>query len=408
MRDRNKNKKGSKTDFIRYQNDKMKSAERNAFEKELQKDPFAEAASEGFTLISPEEVSGDIADLKKLLKRRVEKRDRIIYYRIAASLAALMIVSSVFIIISRRSSTKQIAANMERTISPEITEVLPITEPADKTEPTAQTAIIPEKKEGRSVVNKKDQKPLIPSENEEIAAYSLIEPVNRAEVKQADEHIKSEQISALPPVMAKSKRSSVYKSEGKIISSEDNLPVAGASIVVVGEKTGVLTDSGGSFSIDLPDSNKHTLVASFIGMETKEFESKQDTPSVIKLDPSLTALNETVVTAYGISREESEMQSKPEEYVAPQPVGGKSNFDKYIRENLHWPDTLYSGQKAIVVINFSVQTDGSIDSIRIIRTPGKPFSDEAIRLLRTGPSWQPAVDNGQIIEDQVRLRIVFK
>jgi hypothetical protein len=37
MRDRNKNKKGSKTDFIRYQNDKMKSAERNAFEKELQK-----------------------------------------------------------------------------------------------------------------------------------------------------------------------------------------------------------------------------------------------------------------------------------------------------------------------------------------------------------------------------------
>ena len=70
----------------------------------------------------------------------------------------------------------------------------------------------------------------------------------------------------------------MYKSEGKIISSEDNLPVAGVSIVVKGEKTGVMTDSGGSFSIDLPDSNKHTLVASFIGMETKEFESKPDTP----------------------------------------------------------------------------------------------------------------------------------
>ena len=83
-------------------------------------------------------------------------------------------------------------------------------------------------------------------------------------------------------------------------------------------------------------------------------------------------------------------------------------FDKYIRENLQWPDTLYSGQKAIVVLGFPVPTDGSIDSIKIIRSPGKPFSDEAIRLLRSGPSWQPAVDNGQIIEDQVRLRIVFK
>jgi len=78
MQEKNKNKKGSKTDFIRYHNDKMKSAERNAFEKELQKDPFAEEASEGFNLITPEEVSGDIADLQKQLKKRVGKRERII------------------------------------------------------------------------------------------------------------------------------------------------------------------------------------------------------------------------------------------------------------------------------------------------------------------------------------------
>ena len=66
------------------------------------------------------------------------------------------------------------------------------------------------------------------------------------------------------------------------------------------------------------------------------------------------------------------------------------------------------GTKGGSRLSFSVHTDGSIDSIKIIRSPGKIFSDEAIRLLRSGPSWQPAEENGQIIEDQVRLRIVFK
>ena len=65
---------------------------------------------------------------------------------------------------------------MERTESPEITESLPITEPADKTELTAQTAIIPEKKEGRSVVNKKDPETINPSENEELLLISHIDP----------------------------------------------------------------------------------------------------------------------------------------------------------------------------------------------------------------------------------------
>ena len=155
MRDRNKNKKGSKTDFIRYQNDKMKSAERNAFEKELQKDPFAEEASEGFALVTPEEVSEDIADLQKQIKRRVGKRDRIIYYRIAASVAVLMIVSSVFIVIERKSTPKQIASNTERTESLEITESGPITEPAEKKELSEKPGVIIEKKAARAVVNKR-------------------------------------------------------------------------------------------------------------------------------------------------------------------------------------------------------------------------------------------------------------
>ncbi len=48
MRDRNKNKRLKFPDFFRYSSDKMSGKERNSFERELQKDPFAMEASEGF------------------------------------------------------------------------------------------------------------------------------------------------------------------------------------------------------------------------------------------------------------------------------------------------------------------------------------------------------------------------
>jgi hypothetical protein len=38
----------------------------------------------------------------------------------------------------------------------------------------------------------------------------------------------------------------------------------------------------------------------------------------------------------------------------------------------------------------------------------KRFSDEAFRLIGSGPAWKPEAENGKPVEDQVRLRVVFK
>jgi len=61
-----------------------------------------------------------------------------------------------------------------------------------------------------------------------------------------------------------------------------------------------------------------------------------------------------------------------------------------------------------VVLGFLVRRDGSIDSINIVRSPGKLFSDEAIRVLKSGPLWNPAKDKGNTVEEYVRLRLVFR
>jgi TonB family protein len=329
MQNKNKNRKSSLADFIRYHDDKMNGKERNAFERELQKDPFAKDASEGLSSIASHEASEDIADLQKQLKKRTAKRQRLFSYRIAASVAVLMVISSIFIIKERNRSTEKIASVIDQVKPVDIPESVPITEPAAKGQLSEQPVRISEKKRERSVDlqnNPESGKASISTENNRIAAYQKIDSIPEIELKQADENLRSEQIAAVSPAPTAGKRSE---------------------------------------------------------------------------------LREVVVTGYGAIKDESGKEDIPAGYVPPQPADGKSGFDKYIRENMQRPDTTSSGQR-VVVLNFIVHTDGSVDSIKIIRSPGKQFSDEAIRLLRSGPAWKPAQDNGKIIEDRVRVRIIFK
>jgi TonB family protein len=120
------------------------------------------------------------------------------------------------------------------------------------------------------------------------------------------------------------------------------------------------------------------------------------------------SLSEVVVVGYGVTREETDDEKADAGLVPPQPSTGKTEFNKYVQNSLHRPDSSTTGQRVVVVLNFLVKTDGSIDSIKIIRSPGKHFSDEAIRVLKTGPTWEPAKENGVAVEHEVRIRIVFR
>ena len=57
------------------------------------------------------------------------------------------------------------------------------------------------------------------------------------------------------------------KVTGTVISQEDGEPIIGASVVVQGSKTGVVTDMNGQFSLSVPEGKK--IVISYIGMKTE-------------------------------------------------------------------------------------------------------------------------------------------
>ena len=68
-----------------------------------------EEASEGFENIDPSSAGDDIAGFRKQLKKRTIRKQRVLWYRIAASVAVLMIISSIFIFINKRSPSEQLS-----------------------------------------------------------------------------------------------------------------------------------------------------------------------------------------------------------------------------------------------------------------------------------------------------------
>lgn len=79
---------------------------------------------------------------------------------------------------------------------------------------------------------------------------------------------------------------------GEVISSEDGLPVIGASVKVAGTKTGTVTDIDGKFVINAEKGK--TLEITYIGYDKLEVKAKNGMK--VTLSPSSTTLGEVVVT----------------------------------------------------------------------------------------------------------------
>ncbi len=93
---------------------------------------------------------------------------------------------------------------------------------------------------------------------------------------------------------------------GTVSSSEDNMPLPGVSIVLKGTTTGVTTDFDGNYSINVSDANS-ILIFSYIGFETREVSVNGQTTLNVTMAISAQALDEVVVTALGIKREDKSL-----------------------------------------------------------------------------------------------------
>jgi TonB family protein len=410
MSHRKKNSNGLSR-FLKYTGDGMKGKERNLFERELQKDSFEAEAAEGLSMVTADEARKDLGEIERRLMAKKRKHRILTPMRIAATL--ILLTGTTVLLLVLRNNSKQ----------PLISEIMV----------PQKTITIPETKGVKKPVSIKSERKIseVGSQKEKQMAAPVSEETNlmiadNHEIVIADnynenpENLKIHEAAIQNKARSDEKKISVEKRiiSGTVISSDDGQPIPGASVIVKGTTRGVITDIEGKFSIDAGTDSSLMLVASFIGMEREEIKSKPDTTILIAMNNNASSLDEVVVVGYGTSKKQDQTGSvvtinnddnkNTYDHSPPQPITGNKNFREYIESNIRYPADVKEKTKETVVIGMTVLSNGTIANLKVIKSPSQAFSDEAIRLIKEGPSWKPATVNGIPRNEDVKVRIVFK
>ncbi|MEJ2003973.1 MAG: carboxypeptidase-like regulatory domain-containing protein, partial [Cyclobacteriaceae bacterium] len=181
---------------------------------------------------------------------------------------------------------------------------------------------------------------------------------------------------------------------GRVIM-QDGTPLPGVNVAIQGSAKGTTSDIEGYYEIDAPEDA--TLVFSMLGLEEQEVARPADEELNITMQQDSQVLSEQIVTA--LSSPESD------DISGASPIVGNESYVKYLRENLRYPDSQTEGT---VVVQVTIGETGSIIDTKITRSLAPPFDTEAIRLIKEGPIWVPAVQDGNPVIDRVLVKVEFK
>lgn len=93
----------------------------------------------------------------------------------------------------------------------------------------------------------------------------------------------------------------------------------------------------------------------------------------------------------------------------PQFPGGMKALMEYISTNLRYPEDAKQAKKSgRVIARFTVQEDGSIADVEIIRSVYPSMDAEAIRVLQGMPQWQPGMQDGKAVATLYTIPVMFK
>ncbi|MBO7119833.1 MAG: TonB family protein [Bacteroidaceae bacterium] len=96
--------------------------------------------------------------------------------------------------------------------------------------------------------------------------------------------------------------------------------------------------------------------------------------------------------------------------------GGDEACMKWLQEHIKYPEGYTSNQpQGKVVVSFIVEKDGSLDGIKVMKSPNPLLSEEAIRVVKEMPKWKPARQyfppprqGSEAVRSRFLLPVIFK
>ncbi len=94
--------------------------------------------------------------------------------------------------------------------------------------------------------------------------------------------------------------------------------------------------------------------------------------------------------------------------VMPQFPGGSRALKSYLETQTRYPEHARENElEGKVYVQFVVNADGSLSNVRLARGIGYGCDEEALRLVRSMPSWVPGSQQGQAVPVRYTLPITF-
>lgn len=173
----------------------------------------------------------------------------------------------------------------------------------------------------------------------------------------------------------------VVKVKGIVRDYETKEPIGGAVFLLKGKPTKNRTNSQGEFQL----------------------EGNLGDTIVVALDKDYTTEN-IILTA-----DAEDLTIELKKVVLPLFPGGVTEGLKFVSKNMKYPKKArMNGVQGRVVVQFWVEPDGSISDIKIVEGVSWDLNDEAKRIVKKMPKFQPGTIGGEPVRMKSALPIMFR
>lgn len=109
-----------------------------------------------------------------------------------------------------------------------------------------------------------------------------------------------------------------------------------------------------------------------------------DTNAEIKIDPDTSSTRKSPIFT-AVEHE-------------PEFPGGMQKFSKFLQNSIRYPAEAHDKNiQGKVFITFVVEKDGSLTDIKVVRGIGGGCDEEAVRVMKLSPKWNPGTQNSHTV-----------
>ncbi|MES2774825.1 MAG: energy transducer TonB [Bacteroidota bacterium] len=89
--------------------------------------------------------------------------------------------------------------------------------------------------------------------------------------------------------------------------------------------------------------------------------------------------------------------------------GGLDGWRRYLERNLNYPKKAAKNKtQGTVKVQVVVESNGTLSEVAALNDPGDGLAQEAERIIRKGPNWKPAEQNGRKVKHRFVQTITFQ